>query len=337
MSLNEKTYIKLFSCVLISKGYSKILLIDIQRKDYYSFSTRYASILDALETGILNSQIDTEFNSLISFLRKEELVFNTTEPWKFPSINTTLQFRNTISNVSLVVSDHTIKNILDKSFIEILDSLMIEGIFIHVNMEVFNKVEEVVTHLSTCVARSIELSLSYDIENLNFYKSLVQKNPRINKIYVHNSKSNTVEKLYEDTFVVYSTKTDNLFKKTRSMSKDYLQINRTLALESYHYHTYFNRKIFFDEKGNIMNAPEYKKSFGNIKNIRSTEDILNIVSSLDFQKYWSITKEKIAICKDCSYKPMCVDNRLPLPHKLNSQEWYHKEECNYDPYIGEWK
>ncbi|SEC91443.1 SPASM domain peptide maturase, grasp-with-spasm system [Tenacibaculum sp. MAR_2009_124] len=335
MISSKKIYIKLFSCVLISKGYSKIILIDIQRKDYYSLSVKYSTILNSLQTGLLISQIDKEFDSLISFLREEELIFNTTEPFKFPAISTSMKFRNIISNVSLIASEYTIDYILDKSFIKILDSLMVEAIFIHINSEVLNKTKKIVAHFSSCVARSMELSLSNDTKSINFYKSLVEQNPRINKIYVHNSNSQTVEELYHDSFVVYSTKKDNLFEKTRSMSKDYLQINRTLALESHHYHTYFNRKLFFNERGEIMNAPECKKSFGNIKNIKSPQDLLNIISLPEFQKYWYINKQKTAICKDCSYKLMCVDERLPYP--LNDKEWYHKEECNYNPYIGEWK
>ncbi len=32
---------------------------------------------------------------------------------------------------------------------------------------------------------------------------------------------------------------------------------------------------------------------------------------------------------------MCVDNRLPYQRKDGS--WYHKTECNYNPYICKWK
>ena len=32
---------------------------------------------------------------------------------------------------------------------------------------------------------------------------------------------------------------------------------------------------------------------------------------------------------------MCVDNRLPYQRKNGN--WYHKKECNYNPYISKWK
>jgi hypothetical protein len=33
---------------------------------------------------------------------------------------------------------------------------------------------------------------------------------------------------------------------------------------------------------------------------------------------------------------MCVDNRLPHQRQSDSK-WYHKTECNYNPYIAKWK
>jgi len=30
-----------------------------------------------------------------------------------------------------------------------------------------------------------------------------------------------------------------------------------------------------------------------------------------------------------------IDNRIP--HQRRDGGWYHKEECNYNPYIGKWK
>ena len=32
---------------------------------------------------------------------------------------------------------------------------------------------------------------------------------------------------------------------------------------------------------------------------------------------------------------MCVDNRLPYKRKEN--EWFHKIECKYNPYIAKWE
>jgi len=52
-------------------------------------------------------------------------------------------------------------------------------------------------------------------------------------------------------------------------------------------------------------------------------------------KLWLIHKDLIDVCKDCEFRHMCVDSRLPI-QRINGS-WYHKTECNYNPYIGKWK
>ena len=46
-------------------------------------------------------------------------------------------------------------------------------------------------------------------------------------------------------------------------------------------------------------------------------------------------KDETDVCKDCEFRHMCVDNRLPYERSPN--EWYHKIECNYNPYIAKWE
>ena len=41
------------------------------------------------------------------------------------------------------------------------------------------------------------------------------------------------------------------------------------------------------------------------------------------------------MCKDCEFRNICVDIRVP--YKRVENEWYHKSECNYNPYISKWK
>lgn len=84
----------------------------------------------------------------------------------------------------------------------------------------------------------------------------------------------------------------------------------------------------------MKNAPGCQNSFGNINSLTSVE-IIEIVDSADFQKYWRIHKGLIDVCKHCEYRHMCVDNRVPV--KRNEKQWYMTTECNYNPYIAKWK
>jgi radical SAM protein with 4Fe4S-binding SPASM domain len=147
------------------------------------------------------------------------------------------------------------------------------------------------------------------------------------KLFVLNS---PFEKNFEDTmFFTLKEKEYNYLK-----SKTEFASNISLFSESQNYHTYFNRKLYIGPTGEIKNAPETEQVFGYIQDI--TEDELKeIISSPHFQKYWFVHKGLIDVCKECEFRHMCVDNRVPIERKSN--EWYNSLECNYNPYIGKWE
>ena len=61
--------------------------------------------------------------------------------------------------------------------------------------------------------------------------------------------------------------------------------------------------------------------------------ILFIINQPNFKELWNIRKEHTLICKDCEFRRLCVDNRIP--HKINNR-WTHSTECEYNPYISKW-
>jgi len=92
--------------------------------------------------------------------------------------------------------------------------------------------------------------------------------------------------------------------------------------------------IYIGPNGEIKNAPECEEEYGFIQDLKSPEELKEIVQTPAFQKYWFVHKEICDVCKDCEFRHMCVDNRLPYQRSKN--EWYHKTECNYNPYIAKW-
>jgi radical SAM protein with 4Fe4S-binding SPASM domain len=134
----------------------------------------------------------------------------------------------------------------------------------------------------------------------------------------------------EDLFF-YSTKSKKI---SYDKSESGFNINKTLYEEARNCHTYFNRKMYIGPNGEIKNAPETDQVFGRIQDLKSGSQFKEIISSPDFQKYWFVHKEIIDVCKDCEFRYMCVDNRVPV--ERNNLEWYHITECNYNPYIAKW-
>jgi len=195
-----------------------------------------------------------------------------------------------------------------------------------------------------------DLNLINLIEWLNFHRAnLFFMNTSIMEIeiidYGFDQKKLTIEvndsvNIYEVDFtdlkVTFSRGNRIRFKKMNNpLDKDHdngLSINKLLFSETKNYNSYFNRKLFIGEHGEIKCSPESEENFGQIETMYQ---LLDIVLIEDFQKYWKVSKDMCDVCKDCEFRRMCVDNRIP--HKRNDGSYYFVQECNYNPYIAKWK
>ena len=171
-------------------------------------------------------------------------------------------------------------------------------------------------------------NFSKDLYSDEFEKVLLKIIDKIKYVIIYNSPFN---KNLED--IVHYVKFSRDQKNKKSESEFY--INNIMYSESLNASTYFNRKLTIGTKGEIKNAPECSESYGNINEINTQEELKQIISSIGFQKYWFVKKVNTDVCKDCEYRHMCIDDRIPYERSQN--EWFHKIECNYNPYIGKWE
>jgi len=112
---------------------------------------------------------------------------------------------------------------------------------------------------------------------------------------------------------------------------DYFSPNMLHYTESLRYNTCLHRKIAVDADGNIKNCPSMKNSYGNIRHTTLTEAL----NHPDFKRYWNISKNKIAVCKDCEFRHVCTDCRAYLENPVDD---YSKPlKCGYNPYTCEWE
>lgn len=195
----------------------------------------------------------------------------------------------------------------------------------------FLSIEEIKTYINKLLdynIQSVIIICQYDeIYFSDEFGDLIMELKINKKLFVLNS---PFEKNFDDTmFFTLKEKEYNYLKR-----KNEFVSNISLFSESQLHHTYFNRKLYIGPTGEIKNAPETEQVFGYIQDI--TEDELKeIISSPHFQKYWFVHKGLIDVCKECEFRHMCVDNRVPIERKSN--EWYNSLECNYNPYIGKWE
>jgi radical SAM protein with 4Fe4S-binding SPASM domain len=66
------------------------------------------------------------------------------------------------------------------------------------------------------------------------------------------------------------------------------------------------------------------------------DKILDMIISGSFDEYWTLTKDKIEVCKDCELRYACPDCRESNTYtgkgNFNSGKPLY---CNYDPYSGD--
>lgn len=164
---------------------------------------------------------------------------------------------------------------------------------------------------------------------------IARNNICFSRFVVHGSDKN-IEERFPNYFVYKeSTLELDINRKDNLKSEGQFHVNLPLFMEAQGHNSYFNRKIYIDINGQIKNAPECEKSYGNINELKDLKELKQIIFSGDFQKYWFVSKDICTVCKDCEFRYMCVDNRIPFKRK--NEEWYYKNECNYNPYIGKWK
>jgi SPASM domain peptide maturase of grasp-with-spasm system len=326
-------YLKLFSDVIINESYRKVVLIDIHRHEAYNIQKQSIGTLKCLEKGIMTTNLDESKKDLITFLINNELIFKTNEPENFPPINSKLYSSSIISNV-VFDYDETYWTSSLKRVVDLLNELCVESISILLNNDNSEQVVSLLLELNNSTLRYIELSFKNEsgVLSIDNLKNLFKVNNRLRRVYVYNADKNEVLIPIKGTFLVTQGNKFNFNNNFQSL--DFFSINRKLYIESQNGHTYFQRKLYIALNGEMSNAPNHSLSYGSIHENKVSK-IKEQIENGYHKKLWFARKDICDICKDCEFRHMCVDNRLPYNRSKN--EWYHKIECNYNPYICKWR
>lgn len=322
---------KLFSNCFPIKGISKSIIVDIQRNKYDNIPNSLFEILttspildfQSIKLKFDNSKIIDEYKS---FLLKNEYIFECTidELKRFPALNTTFETPFHISNAVIEYSEVAFSNLneLKNSF----DELGIQACFLVFyednEIDLINFLEE----FNDSRLLSIQLLAPFN-QKLNINK-IAKKYQRLTNVILFNSKVNK-----QKDFVTYTTKSffDSTFCGAIS---NYFTINIDTYSESLNHNSCLHKKISIDKDGFIRNCPSMPQHFGNIKDT-TLEEALN---HPDFKKYWNVTKDMIAVCKDCEFRHICTDCRAytERTHFEEDIDLSKPLKCGYNPYTNEW-
>lgn len=322
------TTYKLFSNCIASKGYSKSIIIDLQRNSYKNIPNSLYEILE--QNKILDfDKLKVEFNNTIiineykKFLIENEFVFecSSKESERFPDIDTTFEKPYKITNAVIEYSKDTFLNL--SAIKDTFDNLGIQDCFLIFYNDNHEELLRFLEIFNDSRLLSVQLLSKYN-PKIN-YSKLSSKYPRLTNIILHSSL-----KSIKKGIITYSKKEIIDFNFCGAIN-GYFVANIDTFMEGLSHNSCLNKKIAIDKDGNIKNCPAISQSFGNIKNTTLEEALQH----KDFKKYWNITKDQIDICKDCEFRHICTDCRAYIEDPKNQ---YSKPlKCGYDPYTNQWE
>ncbi|MBQ0734857.1 grasp-with-spasm system SPASM domain peptide maturase [Aquimarina celericrescens] len=332
-----KKVFKLYACCIPVKGHRRAVIVDSQRNDLFYIPLGMYDLLEN-HTHKTKEEIIVEFGhhkdiieEYFEFLEKNELGFWTDQPEKFPKIEMQWDYPAQITNAIIDVDSNSSYD-FDKAITQ-LDALGCGDILIrHYSPITLDDLIERFKIFEGTRIECIDLmipNINLDIEAACLF---AKKNIRIRSLMLTSSdKDKHLQRTRDDMGNVYLTKNivDNaVYKDTTKITPDSFVFNVKMISESMHHNNYLNRKVTIDKDGFIKNTPSFKNHFGNINDI----DLNSVINNPKFQKYWSVTKDQVEVCKDCEFRYNC------LSYVENESEIYSApKRCNYNPYESQWK
>jgi SPASM domain peptide maturase of grasp-with-spasm system len=337
--LGQNKYFLLYSNCIIIIGWVNSIIYDLhlQSRKYIPMPLQEI-IKQAKEKNIkdLLGLYEKKYHKLIlqyyKELEKEGFGFYTDDPSQLPDLDLTWDHPSIISNA--IIDWTNVSTFKTKKVNELIETLGCEAVQIIIPPDI-EKTETILKRFDERRVKSIELLADY-VSKSHSKKliALAEKYLRVFFIYFYNSPEyKEVEGKHNVRITFIDTPVMASEAYTIKSDRWPFVINIPFFTESQKHHTYFNRKIYISATGDIKNAPECEEVIGNI-NTNNTEELIEVIKKESNQKYWYVSKDKCDVCKHCEFRYMCMDNRIPY-HRRDG-DWYHKVECNYNPYIGKW-
>lgn len=334
-----KDYVPIHTCIGV-KGFNRGIIYDFQRTTYDIVPNSYINFLNKLKIKSFrelfkNTSLDNRkvLSDYLSFsLEKEYLqeIPKNIKKSNFPELNICFKTPSLITNISIIYGLNNIHS-TDKivELIEITKCYHLQLIFEKKNP--FKTISQILTSLKTVGLRSIELIIPYE-QNVKYTDEL-REFYNLSFVYIYSApKRKLIKKHYYGMQLIYLSDLEFKLEKNKTLSD--FKIDLSLYMESKLYNNFFNRKLTVDSFGDIKNWFKLDKVYGNLNKLNKF-NLLQEINNLKHTNYWGVKKDIIDVCKQCEFRYMCVDSRIPI--KRSNKEWYFETECNYNPYISKWK
>src|SRR5690606_16979600 len=256
-----------------------------------------------------------------NYLYDNDLIFCTDEPHNFPNILTTkYPTPNLLDFLSIVVDT------LDSFKLDIMQDIDELGIRELILIQNNLNVDNIIQILKLCKNSKITSIIiitpySEQIQN-KILINIIEKNLRVLEWIFYDTK------ITKDIHPKFSFRKgclkDILCKRIKSIN-DFV-INTSAYIEAINYNLYFYKRGYIDDNGQVKHSLDDPFFYGNIQE----KKLPKIISTERFQELWKVTKAHIKECRNCEFRPVCPDNRIPK--KTGESEYEHITTCQYNPH-----
>lgn len=337
------TYFNLFSNILVTKGFGRILISDLQRNVSELYPLELYEMIEDLKKYSIEDTMkmyDEESKKAIegylNILQEKEFGFITENKWdnSFPSLS--YEYYEASRITELFVENPSIS--LLKKLRASVEDLRIKHLIIYsskiLTKEDFIDIDEV---FRDSVLSGIEIFSPFHSEVDQIFVEILNENTkRIYNIIFFDCPPIPFTSKDEYRFTLQFVEEHLKISACGKVDLKYFNTNLPKVQEAISHNSCLHKKMGIDGHGNIKNCPLMSESYGNIYQ-GSLEEALQ---QPGFKKYWNITKDNIEGCKDCEFRYICTDCRAytERSHYDNSGLDVSKPlKCGYNPYTNEWE
>ena len=321
--------IRLFSNCKITVGYIRNIIVDLEIGRFYFCPKNIRQSLNSVGNNYFDqpSLYDNR-----EFLLRNNLAFISSPLFNLKiSVSRKVMCFSKISNCTVLINRANINvNELSK-IIEILCSFGTVSLLLIFSPEVdIHGIKFVLNFFNDSKIRNIVIISKYT-EDIDMQSDdLIFMNYRLTLCKFYEVPNNLLDSFTPTLLDKLYTNISYAHLFCQPITINHFVCNFTFYNESLNFNPFYYKKLIVDISGNIYSNYDFTKPVASVYN----NNLLDTIYNKKYFEYVFVDKNKIDVCKNCEFKNICPDNRIPNKRANNS--WFHTVECNYNPYIAKW-
>ncbi|MGD1846873.1 MAG: hypothetical protein ACFB10_15905 [Salibacteraceae bacterium] len=335
-------YFALYANVFLVEGAVENILVDTHKHRYITIrKTISALIKNDLKKATMGEVLKKYPNwakgvkAYTGYLIEEDFAFLTKEPHKFPEMD--LAYKRPYDLDTAIVVVNFGSTIDYPSFMEAVLNVNIQNLLL-----IFKSVPELcfeaIDALISGFKQSSLVAIQLYFERPELNGEALEKLTSDLRVSVKEFGSPATAILEDDPDrdglvgrpTIRKTSQVLQLEALQEYGPEHMNLSLSHFIEAQKHVTGLNAKFCIDANGNIKNELRHPTIFGNV----SSDSIVEVVASANFQTKWQVANDLVEKCKDCQFRYSCYSNS---DLKKVGNQWYKVEACTFNPYKNQWE